>query len=176
MAWNDGVDVTTGDLITAAQWNSYLGITGSLMYLKTREIWTPCTGWFDDSLASYNPPWDWGGKCTDVDDYAYVDFKAPFDFASIDTAFLRCHAAVTQANANIDIRARYSAAGEAFDTHDESDNATTYAITNTQQFDIDVSGILTALAAGDSGILSAQTKDGENFYVRGFYLKYVGGT
>lgn len=35
MAWEAGADVTTGDLITAAQWNSYLGATGSIEYLKT---------------------------------------------------------------------------------------------------------------------------------------------
>lgn len=35
MAWVAGNDVTTGDLITAAQWNNYLGVTGSLEYLKT---------------------------------------------------------------------------------------------------------------------------------------------
>lgn len=35
MAWNDGVNVATGDLITASAWNNYLGLTGSLMYLKT---------------------------------------------------------------------------------------------------------------------------------------------
>lgn len=34
MAWTAGATVTTGDLITAAQWNSYLGASGSLDYLK----------------------------------------------------------------------------------------------------------------------------------------------
>lgn len=31
MAWTDGVDKATNDVITAAIWNSYLGATGSLM-------------------------------------------------------------------------------------------------------------------------------------------------
>jgi len=34
MGWTAGVTRTTGDLITAAQWNSYLGASGSLDYLK----------------------------------------------------------------------------------------------------------------------------------------------
>lgn len=34
MAWVAGADVSTGDLITAAQWNNYLGASGSLEYLK----------------------------------------------------------------------------------------------------------------------------------------------
>lgn len=34
MAWTAGVTRTTGDLITAADWNSYLGAAGSLDYLK----------------------------------------------------------------------------------------------------------------------------------------------
>ena len=36
MGWTAGADVTTGDLITAAAWNSYLGASGSLEYLKTK--------------------------------------------------------------------------------------------------------------------------------------------
>lgn len=36
MAWTAGADVTTGDLITAAQWNSYLGVSGSLEYLNDK--------------------------------------------------------------------------------------------------------------------------------------------
>jgi len=35
MGWNAGVTRTTGDLITAADWNKYLGASGSLDYLKT---------------------------------------------------------------------------------------------------------------------------------------------
>ncbi len=35
MGWNAGADVTTGDLITAAQWNNYLGVAGSLEYLQS---------------------------------------------------------------------------------------------------------------------------------------------
>lgn len=35
MGWTAGSDVSTGDLITAATWNNYLGATGSLEYLKT---------------------------------------------------------------------------------------------------------------------------------------------
>lgn len=35
MAWNDGVTRATGDLILAADWNAYLGATGSLMQLKS---------------------------------------------------------------------------------------------------------------------------------------------
>ena len=35
MAWTAGVTRTTGDLVTAANWNAYLGASGSLDYLKT---------------------------------------------------------------------------------------------------------------------------------------------
>ena len=35
MAWSAGVTRSTGDLVTAAQWNNYLGASGSLDYLKT---------------------------------------------------------------------------------------------------------------------------------------------
>jgi len=39
MAWVAGADRLTGDLITSAQWNNYLGATGSLEYLKGRFNW-----------------------------------------------------------------------------------------------------------------------------------------
>ena len=39
MAWVAGADRLTGDLITSAQWNNYLGATGSLEYLKGRFHW-----------------------------------------------------------------------------------------------------------------------------------------
>lgn len=35
MGWIAGSDVSTGDIITAAQWNNYMGAAGSLEYLKT---------------------------------------------------------------------------------------------------------------------------------------------
>ena len=34
MAWNAGVDKAVGELVTAANWNDYLGTAGSLEYLK----------------------------------------------------------------------------------------------------------------------------------------------
>lgn len=34
MAWVAGADVSTGDLITAATWNNYMGATGSLEFLS----------------------------------------------------------------------------------------------------------------------------------------------
>ena len=36
MGWYAGENVNTGQLITAAQWNNYLGADGSLNYLKNR--------------------------------------------------------------------------------------------------------------------------------------------
>jgi hypothetical protein len=54
MSWTAGEDVTTGQLITAARWNNYLGVGGSLEYLGTPGIWFPCVMWFDDSASTYN--------------------------------------------------------------------------------------------------------------------------
>jgi hypothetical protein len=34
MSWTAGEDVTTGQLITAARWNNYMGASGSIEYLK----------------------------------------------------------------------------------------------------------------------------------------------
>lgn len=38
MGWTAGADRSTGDLITAANWNNYLGTSGSLEYLQSWSI------------------------------------------------------------------------------------------------------------------------------------------
>lgn len=48
MAWTNGATVTTGDLITAANWNSYLGATGSIMNTSAAK----CTTAGDMAYAS----------------------------------------------------------------------------------------------------------------------------
>lgn len=40
MTWNAGIDRTTGALISAADWNKYLGITGSIMETAPAKVTT----------------------------------------------------------------------------------------------------------------------------------------
>jgi len=38
MGWTDGVDLTTGDLVTEAGWNNYMGAAGSIQFLYDRPM------------------------------------------------------------------------------------------------------------------------------------------
>lgn len=51
MGWHDGANVSTGDLITAAIWNNYMGASGSLEYLKARH---EITSYRDTLTSDYN--------------------------------------------------------------------------------------------------------------------------
>lgn len=164
------VDDNVTDIATNAT-NIATNVT-DITALETKEIWIPCTGWYDDSGGTYEPAQESGGKCYDADDYGHITFKIPYDFASITRAYVRCMSFETNGTANIDIFAKYGATTEDWDNHDESDTSSTYATTNTKIFEIDVSGILTNLSANDSGVFFIQTKDGVNFFLNGFYLKY----
>ena len=39
MAWTGGVTLATGDLVTEAMWNNYLGVDGSIDVLNNRFVW-----------------------------------------------------------------------------------------------------------------------------------------
>lgn len=114
------------------------------------------------------------GNCTDLNHYAVCDFHIPEDFASIVAAVLIVMPTSTQAAANWDIKAYYSADGEAAGTHTEEDAASTYNVTNLDLFEVDVSGILSNLAAGDRGGMSlSQGNAAHNVAVIGMRLKYA---
>lgn len=183
MAWEAGADVNTGDLITAAQWNKYLGATGSLEWLYDNaglEIWVPATSQYDD-LNGYEPVSSrapTGGpsvvRCADADDFAFMSFIVPGDFSSITTAAILVIPRVTDGAANWDIYSHYGAVGEDWDNHAESDTASTYNVTSDQLFHVDASGILSSVAAGDKVGISLKLADGgDDVDVVGFYMKYA---
>jgi len=173
MAWVAGADVTTGDLITAAQWNNYLGATGSLEHLGTPELWVPASSWYDNSGAVWSAPtWD-AAELKEADDRAYMYFKVPDIFASLAEAVIVVRPLATQAAADWDIYANYGATGENYIIHTESDLATTYNVTNNQFFEVNASGILTALAAGDHVQLILINKNSaHDVGVFGFFMRY----
>lgn len=99
----------------------------------------------------------------DVDESARVSFHIPHDFSSITEAVLMVIPFATQAAANWDIFSSYAAKGEPRNTHAESDVASTYNVTNGELFEVDISGILSALSAGDYvGIRVQQKTAGHN--------------
>lgn len=120
----------------------------SIIAALTKELFTPVL------LGTYG-----SGSVTVVGDfvtvllstnhYAICHFFAPHDFTSIIEAVILVIPDDTKANANWDIYSDYCANGEAFNIHSESDTASIYDITQNEIFEVDISGILSSLAAGD---------------------------
>lgn len=104
-----------------------------------------------------------------------VNFFVPADFSSITNAVLVCVIDGNDATANIDITSDYAASGEAYNTNSESDTSSTYDMTANQIYELDCSGILSSLAAGDYvGIQADYTPDnGEDVFAIGFRFKYT---
>ena len=183
MGWTAGADVSTGDLITAAQWNNFLGAAGSLEYIYDNvglEIWAPATSQYDD-VAGYEAVVSRaavGGhpvvRCAEALDFAYMSFIVPADYNAITTAAILVIPRVTDSVANWDIFAHYGAVGQDWDNHYENDVAATYNVTNDILFHVDCSGILTSLAANDRVGISLKLSDAnDDVDVVGFYMKYA---
>ncbi|GAI84027.1 unnamed protein product [marine sediment metagenome] len=80
---------------------------------------------------------------------AWISFHVPHDFTAIVEAVIIVIPDRTTADADWDIYSDYGASGEAYNTHSEQDVATLYNVTANQLFEVDISGILSALAADD---------------------------
>jgi len=101
-----------------------------------------------------------------------MSFFAPHNFASIVKAALVFIPGSTNGSADIDISSDYAAAGEAYTTHSESDSASTYSYTANQIFELDISGILSALSADDYIGLTTVFQDAENYGAIGIRFQY----
>ena len=84
-----------------------------------------------------------------VDEFSVCDFGVPSDFSSIIAVELIIVSSDTQAAADYDISSSYGAVGENCVLHQESDTTSTYSVTGGQFYALDISGILSVLAAGD---------------------------
>ena len=103
---------------------------------------------------------------------AYIAFGVPHDFSSITNSEVICIGAATSATAGIDVASYYAADGEAYNTHSESDTASTYSITTDQIDSLDISGILSSLAAGD--YVGIEVTYGDTaIYVLGVRFRYA---
>ncbi len=138
----------------------------------TKEFFVPVTiagnggsmtGLFNRSVAILNG----------ADERAYIDFFAPADFSSITSAVVVVYPTATQGAADWDTYSDYAAIGEAHNIHSESNTASTYNVTDDQFFEVDISGILSSLAAGDYvGIRLRQGTVGHDVNIIGIRFKY----
>ncbi len=103
---------------------------------------------------------------------ARCSFFVPNDFSAITSAVVVIIPAATGGTEDFDIYSDYAASGEAYATNSESDAATTYNVTASEVTEIDISGILSALAAGDYVGIRFDNKEATNVNVVGVRFKY----
>lgn len=112
-------------------------------------------------------------NCDSSGKHAYIAFKVPHDFTSIITAKIIIIPIDTNPAVRYDISSNYGAEGEAYNTHSESQTAPTYNVTANRFFAIDISGILSSLAADDYvGVDFFRSLVTGNAYVLGVRFKY----
>lgn len=105
-------------------------------------------------------------------EFAYMSFKVPHDFSSIVSAQIVLASGWNGNNQNLDISASYGAIGEDKATHQENDVASVYDFVGGIWTTIDISGILTALAAGDLVGINLTTHEVLELYVLGVRFRY----
>ena len=154
--------ITPGSTITAADVNAIAA---------TRELFFPVTYSAPAiSIDTYIPV----GPLINASGFALMAFFIPADFLSLTSAVIWVIPKATQGAADWQIHSWYAQDGEARNTHAESDIVTTYNVTNNQNFEVDVSGILTALAALDRGGIRLLLNDNaHDVSVVGLYIKYA---
>jgi hypothetical protein len=148
------------------------------MAVKTTRIIDPAKQFFIPATATAsgasgsNDGWP-VISLTGVNHHAYVTFRTPSDFSAITTAIIAVIPTAAQSAANWDLKADYAAIGQADTVHEETDTSTTYNVTDQQLFSVDVSGILTSLAADDYvGIRLSEKTSGHDVDVLGVYFVY----
>lgn len=171
MAWTDGVDRATGYKVTAVNWNALLGATGSLMGLKTREVWSPVTHCNDG--AADIPMGQIGAWLAALNANASVLLRVPDDYGSIVEAVLVVRPRATQAAANWDILLQKFPIGGADSS--QSDAATTYNVTDVIPFEVAFTALWTALAPGVGDVVRFQLAEqtaGHDVQVLGAFIRY----
>ena len=138
--------------------------------IPTKEIFIPVTYASEIAPSSYRPV----GHLNALNEEAYMEFYVPDDFTTLVEAVIMVKAKATQAAADWDIYSMYAKVGENDSTHNESDEASTYNVTLNLVFEVDISSILTALAAGDIvGIRLKEGTAGHDVDVYGVRIKYT---
>lgn len=137
----------------------------------TKEFFVPCTNGTNglDPVLSTHP----GAKLIALNDRGLVEFEIPDDFNSIIEAVIAVLPTSTQAAANWDITSNYGTVGEFHNAQSEADAATTYNVVNSRFFEVNISGILSAIASGDYvGVRLEQGDNAHTVVVLGVRFKY----
>jgi len=90
----------------------------------------------------------WGMQLQALDTVCFQEFRVPHDFTALTSCVIRV---LKETSNNIDwtVNTDFSADGEAYNTHSDSDTANAVAMVNTFRYEIDCSAAFTGLLAGD---------------------------
>jgi len=119
--------------------------------------------------------WDPGQAFASIaqNKYATFNFYVPHDFTTITEAVIVAHRGITAENLDIDLDATYGAAGEDKHNHNETDAASVYTLVGGKLTEIDVSGVLTGIAAGDYVGLTIENKEVAAIQIVEFRFRYT---
>ena len=116
------------------------------------------------------------GKSITVGQVARIGFHMPPDVHQLTSVAIYVIPNATKASANWDLAADYGGSGEAYNTHNETEAAATYNVTDTLWFKIDAlaAGLLASALSDDSGGISVTVGTaGDNVTVCFLELYYV---
>ena len=138
--------------------------------VATKEFFMPVTRADDFNQTGALP----GAYINAAGERAWIAFHIPHDFNSITEAVVIINP-LTTATHRFDVTSDYAAVGEAYNTHSESDLNHDFSMTASQFYEMDVSGVLSSLSAGDYGgiKLLGDATNTPNALVTGFRLKYT---
>jgi len=159
--------VSAGDTATAAQYNNLR--TDAL----TRELFAS----FTHTTGTMTYLDNYAAAKINSNEDAYCTFVVPDLYSSVTEAVV---VVVPDANANtswdIDIDLMHAAADEAYNTHTATDNTATYdySTDDNKIKEIDISGSLSALAAGDYVGVTVENNEADELYCLGVRVKWSG--
>lgn len=140
----------------------------------TKEFFIPVTGGDNVAAGFFKGNYPTVSRLDANMDKAFVAIHIPHNFTTLVNAVFLIIADDTNAVSDLDIHSDYGSVGEAFNIHSENDVASTYPITNTILYEIDISGILSAIVAGDYvGICLEQKELEADLYAIGVRIRYT---
>lgn len=134
---------------------------------------------FDVGARAYgdqlpDPYGDYSVQLVSNGDTAWTTFFVPAEASSLDAVYLVFIAGATDASRNMDLGGYYSANGEAYNTHTETDTGSTYSITNNQMTVIDITTkVFNSLAPGDQAGLEVHNNEAGDIRVLGVMIEYT---
>jgi hypothetical protein len=138
----------------------------------TKEFFSPCTLATGNATLAASANYGPGVLAAADNSRARVAFIVPDDFSSIDELVFVVNPDVTNGSSSWKVSVRYGAMGAAPGEHSGS-SANTYNVTEDELYEVDISGVFSAIAAGDQcGIQIYQDGAGSDVTFFGVRFKY----